>query len=275
MRRTIPILCACLFLAACIAPSRNLLSLGTSSASPEAPQLTIMAAASLTEAFTEIETVYESLHDVDVIYSFAGSQQLAQQILSGAPVDVFASANQKQMDLIIEEGSISPDTVRVFAHNLLVIIFPARNPADIQDMADLARPGVSIVLASEEVPVGRYTRAYLDKAANDAALGAAFRTGVMDNIVSYENNVKSVLTKVMLDEADAGIVYLSDLTGPAIEQLGSIEIPEHLNVTAAYSIAPLKTSIHPDQVQEFIDFVLSDPGQEIIMDNGLLPATEE
>jgi molybdate transport system substrate-binding protein len=246
--------------------------MGVSIASPEAPQLTIMAAASLTEAFTEIERVYESQHDVDVIYSFAGSQQLAQQILSGAPADVFASANQKQMDLIIAEGSISPDTVRVFAHNQLVIIFPTRNPADIQDMADLARPGVSIVLASEEVPVGRYTRAYLDKAANDAALGEAFRTGVMGNIVSYENNVKSVLTKVMLDEADAGVVYLSDLTGPAIEQLGSIQLHEHLNVTAAYPIAPLKTSIHPDQAQEFIDFVLSEAGQTILMRNGLLPS---
>ena len=275
MRRFPLLIFICLLLAACAGPSRNLLSLGSSSASPEASQLTIMAAASLTEAFTEIEAAYESQHDVDVIYSFAGSQQLAQQIISGAPADVFASANQKQMDLIIETGSISPDTVSVFAHNHLVIIFPSRNHADIQEMADLARPGISIVLASEEVPVGRYTLAYLDKAANDAALGEVFRSGVMDNIVSYENNVKAILTKIMLDEADAGIVYLSDLTGPAVDHLGSIEIPDHLNITAAYLIAPLTNSEHPEQAQDFTDFVLSEPGQEIIMHNGLLAAVEE
>ena len=275
MRQTFLLICTCMLLTACTIPSMNLLSVSPSNASPKTPQLTIMAAASLTEAFTEIESVYEGQQNVDVVYSFGGSQQLSHQILSGAPADIFASANQKQMDLIIADGGTSPDSVHIFAHNQLVIIFPSRNPAQIEELADLARPGVSILLASEDVPVGRYSLAFLDNAANDAAYGEAFRAGVMANIVSYENNVKSVLTKVILDEVDAGLVYFSDLTGPAVDHLGSIAIPTHLNVTAAYLIAPLKTSVYPEQAQNFISFILSETGQEIIMTNGLLSATIE
>jgi molybdate transport system substrate-binding protein len=271
MRHATLFTCFCLLLSACAA----LPGFGSSNTSSGSPQLTIMAAASLTEAFSEIEAVYENQRDVDVVYSFAGSQQLSHQILSGAPADVFASANQKQMDLVIEDGAIMPGSAHIFAHNQLVVIFPSRNPAGIKELADLARPGVSILLASEEVPVGRYTLTFLNNAANDAAFGETFRAGVMANIVSYENNVKSVLTKVVLDEADAGIVYHSDLTGPAVDQLGSIDIPDHLNITAAYTVAPLKSSAHPDLAQDFIDFVLSEAGQEIIKENGLLPAKSE
>ena len=177
-----------------------------------------------------------------VVFNFAGSQQLAQQINQGAPADVFASANNKQMNVVIQAGGIVSGTQQTFAKNRLVVIYPQGNPASLKEWKDLANPSLKLVLAAKEVPVGGYTLDFLDKAVADTTFGVTFKDDVLKNVVSYEDNVKVVLTKVALDEADAEIVYLSDISGADADKVGKLHIPDVLNVIASYPIAPVKES---------------------------------
>ncbi len=180
--------------------------------------LTVFAAASLTDAFQTISKNFSTAHPgVDVVFNFAGSQQLAQQIGQGAPADLFASANASQMAVAIESGRVVSGAEQLFVRNRLVVVTPVDNPAGIATLADLAKPGLQIVLATKEVPVGQYALDFLDKAEADGTLGAGYRDAVLANVVSYEENVRTVLAKVTLGEADAGIVYRSDVTPTAAE----------------------------------------------------------
>lgn len=232
--------------------------------------LTIFAAASLTEAFTEIGAQFEAQNPgVNVVFNFAGSNQLAQQIIQGAPADVFASANVQQMDLLITEGEVVSGTQQIFAYNHLVLIVPADNPANIAGLADLARPGIKLVLAAPEVPVGQYSRAMLERAAADPAYDAGFRDAVLANIVSEEENVKAVVSKVSLGEADAGIVYSSDAAGQARVQLRTLEVPTQLNVLASYPLAPLVNAPEHELALEFILYVHGPDGQAALRRHGL------
>jgi molybdate transport system substrate-binding protein len=232
------------------------------------PQLTVFAAASLTEAFEEIAAAFAQTAEVDVVFNFAGSQQLAQQLLSGAPGDVFASANQKQMDVAVEGGSIAAAAVQPFAGNRLVIVTPADNPAALQQFADLAKPGVKLVLADAAVPVGQYALDMLAKASAAPDFASTFGDETLANVVSYEDNVRSVLAKVLLGEVDAGIVYSSDVTAANREEVQVIDIPDALNVTAVYVLAPVAGSVQPELAQAFVDYVISDAGQEILANYG-------
>lgn len=235
--------------------------------------ITVMAAASLTEAFQEVGAEFERQYPGgNVNFNFAGSQQLAQQIVQGAQADVFASANQAQMDTVIENGEVSPAAVQIFAQNRLVVIFPKDNPGEINTLQDLARAGLKIDLAAKEVPVGRYSLDFLDKANLDPAFGADFREKVLGNVVSYEDNVKAVLTKISLGEADAGIVYTTDAAAATPGSITQMEIPDALNVIASYPIAVLNTSQDQESAQAFVDLVLSPSGQEILAKHGFLPA---
>lgn len=229
-----------------------------------ASQLTVFAAASLTDAFEALATEFGETRTTTVVFNFAGSQQLAQQLLSGAPGDVFASANQKQMEVAVTGGSIAVEAVQPFASNRLVIVTPADNPAGLQGVGDLARPGIKVVLADAAVPVGQYSLDMLAKASVAPGFTSSFGDEVLANVVSYEENVRAVLAKVLLGEADAGIVYASDVTGDARNQVQMLDIPDALNVTAVYVIAPVADSDHPDQAQAFVDFVRSDAGQAIL-----------
>ena len=232
--------------------------------------LTIFAAASLTDAFTEIGRAFEAATPgVTVAFNFAGSNQLATQIGAGAPADVFASANAAQMDAAVAAGRIAPDAPRVFATNRLVVVYPADNPAGITALSDLAEPDTLVVLAAEEVPVGRYSLDFIDLAAADPVFGVAFREGVLSNVVSFEENVRSVLNKVALGEADAGIVYASDVVG--VEGVATLEIPDALNVVAEYPIAALNDSPHSDVARAFVDYLLSADGQRILAESGFGP----
>lgn len=233
--------------------------------------LTVFAAASLTDAFGEIGSAFEATNPgVIVAFNFAGSNQLSAQIDEGAPADVFASANQAQMDVAVESGRIDPDAAQIFVTNRLIVIYPADNPAGITSLQDLAKPDTLIVLAAEEVPVGRYSLEFLDKAAADPAFDAAFKETVLGNVVSYEENVRAVLTKVELGEADAGIVYTSDLFG--VEGVGQLEIPDALNILAAYPIAPLNDSANGEMAAAFVSYVLGEEGQSVLTDFGFGPA---
>ncbi len=248
---------------------------GSTNSTQNNTTLTVSAAASLTGPFSEMGKLFETTHPgVKVILNFAGSQQLAQQIILGAPVEVFASASPKQMETLIQEKLVTPGTEKNFASNRLVIITSKENPTSISSPADLGESSYKLVLAAQEVPVGQYTLDFLDRASQDPAFGADFKARVLKNTVSYEDNVKAVLSKVALGEADAGVVYSSDVIGPNAEKVGQIEIPNSLNVRAIYPIAVILDRPHPELASAFVDLVLSAEGQKILAAYGFLPAPD-
>lgn len=235
--------------------------------------LNVFAAASLNESFTEIGKRFESANPgTTVEFNFAGSQQLRAQIESGAPADVFASANDKEMDTAKTESLVNPDSVHDFAANRLIVIYPKNNPAKITTLADLATPGIKIDLADVSVPVGKYTQQMLDQLAADPAFGPNFKKHFLANVVSREENVKSVLTKIRLGEADAGVVYVTDVTPDAMQDVATLHVPNPFNQTARYPIAVVAQSAHPDLAAKFVAFVLSEDGQAILREYHFLPA---
>jgi molybdate transport system substrate-binding protein len=234
--------------------------------------LTVLAAASLSSPFTDLGRQFEADHPgVKVRFSFAGSQQLLQQLEQGAPADVFASASLSYMEAAVKTQRVAAGSPRPFAHNRLVVITPKNNPSGIAGLIDLAKPGLKLDLAAREVPAGQYALDVLDKASADAGFGPNFKAQVLKNVVSYETNVKAVLTKVALGEADAGIVYASDGAGDAVARVGLLEIPVNFNVVAIYPIAAVAGSANPILAQAFVDLVLSKPGQDALVKNGFLP----
>jgi molybdate transport system substrate-binding protein len=242
----------------------------------EPANLTVFAATSLTDAFNELGQTFAAEHPgVTFTFNFAGSQQLAQQLGQGAPADIFASANKKQMEVaIMEAGRVISGTERTFVRNHLVVIYPADNPAGLIQLQDLAQPGLKVVLAAKEVPVGQYFLDFLNKAVTDPAFNPTYIDDVLKNVVSYEENVRSVLAKVALGEADAGIVYTSDITGPEADKVGRLDIPDNVNVIASYPIATISDSAYPSQAQAFVEFVLSPAGQEVLARYGFIPVTK-
>lgn len=227
--------------------------------------LTVFAASSLTNAFEEIGTAFEAENPgVEVLFSFASSSDLAAQLVEGAPADVFASANNTQMNAARDGGRIA-GTARTFAKNRLVLIVPADNPAGITTLRDLQQQGVQLVVAAPDVPVRTYTDTMLDRLAADPAYGEDYRTAVLSNVVSEEQNVRQVAAKVALGEADAGIVYVSDVTPDISAQVVSIPIPDYLNTIATYPIAVTNDTPNPELAQAFVDYVLSDAGQDTLV----------
>ena len=231
-----------------------------------------MAAASLTASFTEIGQMFEAAHPgIKVAFNFAGSQQLEQQLSLGAPGDVFASAAANYMDLAVQANLVTASMVKTFAENRLVVIYPAANPAGLTKLQDLAKPGLKLDLADKSVPVGNYSLQFLAKASQDPGFGASFQDDVLKNVVSYEENVKSVVTKVSLDQADAGICYTTDITGDVAASLSKLDIPDALNVVAVYPIAPISGSKNPTLANDFVSLVLSPGGQAVLHKYGFLP----
>lgn len=240
----------------------------TATPEPEPQTLTVFAAASLTDAFIEIGAAFDAANPgVTTTFNFGGSQTLRTQIEEGAPVDVFASANAKEMDTLVTDNFVTADIAQVFLTNKLVVILPADNPAALEKLEDLANPGIKLVLAAEEVPVGKYSRQAFDLM--DASFGTGFKDKVLANVVSNEDNVKQVVAKIQLGEADAGIVYTSDAI--AAPDLKTIEIPADLNVIAKYPIAPLVNSENTELAAQFIEYVLSAEGQSVLAKWGFAP----
>jgi molybdate transport system substrate-binding protein len=246
--------------------------LGASGSSQVHGDVTVFAAASLTEAFKEIAGAFEAQYPgVNVVFNFAGTPTLRAQLEQGARADVFASANPEQMDLAVS-GGLTDGTVSTFARNSLVIITPSDNPAGIKAPSDLARDGLKLVFAQEDVPVGDYTKQSLTKMDDSGEFGAGFSRKVLDNVVSQESNVKQVVAKVELGEADAGIVYGTDVTPDVAPSLRKVEIPQRFNVVASYPIALVKDRQNDIAGRAFIDFVLSEAGQTILLKHGFLSA---
>jgi molybdate transport system substrate-binding protein len=228
-------------------------------------ELTVFAAASLTDAYRELGRNFEAANPgVSIVFNFAGSQQLAAQLGQAAPADVFASADRAQMLVAIEAGRVDGERVRIFAQNQLVVIRSPASKVAISQLQDLAQPGLRLILAARTVPVGRYSLDFLEKAAQDPTFGSGYRDAVLGNVVSYEENVRAVLTKVALGEGDAGIVYLSDLVSSPSAPLERIDIPTGLNVIASYPIAPVSDAKHAALAEKFVDYMLAEEGQRIL-----------
>ena len=218
-------------------------------------EIKVFAAASLTGAFTELGGRYTAANDgTKVTFNFAGSQALATQIRQDAPADVFASADTGNMDKVKDLVG----TPQNFAGNLLQIVVEQGNPRDVNGLEDLARGDLKVVLAAEEVPAGKYARQVLDKA------------GVTVAPVSLEDNVKAVVSKVALGEADAGIVYVTDVAGGG-DKVEAVDIPDDHNVSATYPIAVVRASKSQQRAQAFMDLVRSAEGQRVLERFGFLP----
>jgi len=236
--------------------------------------LNVFAAASLMDAFTELGGMLEKQQPgLRVRFNFAGSQQLAIQLEQGAVADVFASADARWMTYAADRGLLRGDA-QVFARNRLVVIVPSTNPARIQRLQDLARSGVKLVLGADAVPVGRYSRMALQALSKDPAFGGDYATRVLKNVVSEEENVKSVVGKVQLGEADAGMVYRSDVTNSVARFLKVLTLPESVDIVAAYPIAAVSAGADSAAARAFLDLVLSAEGQRVLQKRGLLPATD-
>lgn len=250
-----------LALGACAAvPTTGQAAPGAAEAATDAPamSITVAAAASLTGPFTAIGTAFEQAHaGAAVRFHFAASSELATQLAEGAPGDVFASADLKSMTGLIDKGKVA-GSPRLFASNRLEIIVPPGNPLGVAQVSDLAREDLLVVTCAPEVPIGAYTGQLLAK------------VGVTLTPASLEQNVKGIVTKVTLGEADAGIVYRTDVIAAGDKAQGVV-IPDAVNVRAAYPIAVTRTAANPTLAGAFVDFVLSASGQAILQGYGFGP----
>ena len=244
-------------------------------ASSRTDAVTVFAAASLTDVFQQAARSFGgSGNSGNVVFNFAGSQQLAGQLREGARADIFASADEAQMQAAIAAGRVERRDVKTLACNRLEVGYvqsaPFSDGADelsaIEALRKLAQPGLKIVVGTDAVPVGRYTRQFLANAADDERLGVGFRDGFEANIVSEEQNVRGVLSKLQLGEADAGVVYASDLIG--VTGLQRVEIPAHLNITATYPIALVQSVKQPEQAAAFIAWLFSEEGAAVLEMHG-------
>ena len=217
--------------------------------------LTVYAAASLTKTFQEIGAEFEKQHDgVTVEFSFGGSSDLVSQLQEGAPADVFASADEANMDKLTGAG-LQDGEPQDFASNTLEIVTPPDNPAGITSFADLAKDGVQVVVCAPEVPCGA------------ATVKAEAATGVSLTPVSEEQSVTDVLAKVASGEADAGLVYVTDVAA-AGDAVHGVPFPGSSDIVNTYPIVALKDSKHGELAHDFVDLVLSDTGQGILEEAG-------
>jgi molybdate transport system substrate-binding protein len=257
VRRWLPLVgCLALVLAACGDD-------GGQGGGTEQRELIVSAASSLTDAFTDIGAAFEAANPgVTVTFNFGPSDGLATQINEEEPIDVFASASPTWMDAVQDDGPGVTGRAD-FAKNRLAIIVPSDNPGGIEGIDDLAEDGVQLVIAAEGVPAGDYARESFDKAGiSEAALA---------NVVSNAEDVRSVVTSVASGEADAGVVYVTDVTADVVDEVSLVEIPDEVNVIATYPIAVVNGSEEADLAQRFVDYVL-DSGQQTLAGYGFLPA---
>lgn len=239
---------------------------------PEQTTLTVFTAASLTGAFTDIGKAYEAEHEnIKVDLVFDGSQALRTQVEQGANADIFVSASTKHMQALQDAGFMDNSTVAPFLANSLALIVPADNPAGITCLADLAKSGVKLVIGTRDVPFGDYTRQMLDKMAADPAYGQAYKDAVMKNVVSEETAVSSVVPKLALGEADAAIVYKSDVSKDDLTKVTRIDIPAAYNVVATYPLGILAELPSKAEAESFIAFVRGPDGSAILTEYGFDP----
>jgi molybdate transport system substrate-binding protein len=234
----------------CIGIVLALLGLATSCGGDDGSggQIDVYAAASLAEVFPQI--------DPDARFSFAGSDELATQIREGAQADVYAAASSKYPQELFEEELVEEPVT--FASNRLVLIVPRGNPGAIESVEDIVQPGTRLVVAAEGVPVGDYTRTVLETLGLSAAL---------ENVVSNEDDVKGVATKVALGEADAGFVYATDVT-PVAEKVRAIELPDAAQPPIEYQVAVVVGTDQADAARAFVETLGSRAGRDALIRAG-------
>lgn len=235
--------------------------------SAHAANLTVFAAASLTDAFTELGKAFDAKTGNKTTFQFAGSQALRTQIENGAKVDVYASANNAQFDPLVKSGLIASG--QPFVSNKLAIIAP-KSSGLVTTMNDLVKPGLKIVIADKTVPVGDYTRRMLTAIDKSGSYGKDFSARFLKNVVSEEPNVRQVALKVQLGEADAAVVYSTDVTPTLKPLVRVIALPTRFNQNASYPIGTLKASPNSEAAQAFVQYVLSSDGQKILKKWGFL-----
>lgn len=238
---SLSVACVCLVVAGCGAGS-------------DAPQrILVSAAASLTDAFGVIELAYEETHPgTDVVLNLGGSSALREQILAGAPADVFASANETIIQAVVDGGEASGEPV-TFAGNRMQIAVPEGNPAGVADLSAFADDRLVVGLCASGVPCGDLARTILEA------------SNITPSIDTDEPNVRALVTKIEAGEIDVGLVYATDVVVSAVD---AIAIPDHANAESAYPIVALGGAPNPDGAQDFVDFVLSSTGQAILADFG-------
>jgi molybdate transport system substrate-binding protein len=255
------VLLCTLFLAACGGSTSSTTS--TVTTGPAVTTLNVFAAASLKESFNVIAAKYTRAHpNITIKLNFAGSQILEQQIASGAPADVFASADQTNMQKAVDAGLVGNS--QVFVKNRLTVILSAANPGNINSLKDLSRKGVKIDIGAPAVPAGKYSLQVLAKMAQSSNYGPAYENAVKANFVSQETDVKAVVNKVQLGEVDAGFVYVTDVTAAVSNKIKMIDIPDNFNVIAQYPMAVTKSSAHSNDARAFVQYILSPEGQAVL-----------
>ncbi len=257
MRRTSVCVVACLLLPGLAACASDSTTTTTVAADDLSGTLTVVAGASLTDAFGEIEHTFEAAHTgVDVELTFDGSAKLATAIIEGAPADLFASADEANLAKVVDEG-LTSGSPSVFATNVLQIVVPEGNPLGIQGLEDLTNPDLKLSLCAPEVPCGKYA-------------AQAFEADGLDvPPAGNQENVKGVLTQVQLGEADAGIVYLTDVL--AADGVDGIDLAADRQVVAAYPASVLADASNPEAAAVFLAFLTGDEAQSILEDFGFGP----
>ncbi|HEY7043901.1 MAG TPA: molybdate ABC transporter substrate-binding protein [Nocardioidaceae bacterium] len=247
-RRTIGAGSAALLLAACLVSCSD-----GDGGGGDTTQLTVFAAASLTEAFTTLEKDFEKDHsDVDVVTSFGSSTDLATQVTEGSPADVIATADDKSMGIVTDAGDLDGEPTQ-FATNTLIVVTPPDNPGNVRSLGDLQH--ADYVVCDPSVPCGAAAATILDNA------------GITAKPKSLEEDVKAVLTKVTLGEADAGIVYVTDAQA-AGDKVSTVDIAPDVNVVNPYFIGVIKDSGESHLAQEWVDLVTSQAGQSVLQQDG-------
>jgi molybdate transport system substrate-binding protein len=240
-------------LSICIAAACGGTSSNPDKGAPAATNLTVFAAASLQPAFDKVAMQMKSRYNLSTVFNYAGTQTLTAQLTQGAQADVFASADTSHMKTVQDAGLVA-GSPQVFAHNRLEIAVEHRNPKGIHGLSDLSRPGLVVVLADPSVPAGKYAQQALTNA------------HVTVHPASLEPQVTGVLSKVAIGEADAGIVYVSDIVTSG--KVDGVAIPDDQNVIATYPIARINSAQNKTGADEFLAYVVSSQGQAILVGAG-------
>lgn len=240
---------------------------GCNSAPAATPtQLTVLAAASLTDTLPDLATAWKTSHPtVDLVTSTGATSTLRTQIEQGSPADVLLGADTTNAQALVDEGDAS-GPVTQYATNLLTVIVPASNPEGIHSPADLAKPGVCVIAAGTDVPINKYAEQLVAKLAQRPDYGPSFATGYEANVCSREDNVGAVVNKVSLGEGDAAIVYVTDAKSG--QNLAQVDVPADSNVVATYGGVPVKASANAAAAADFLAWLRGAAGQAVLRAHG-------
>jgi molybdate transport system substrate-binding protein len=238
----------------------------------EAIDLTIFAAASLSGALEEVRAAYVSMHrDITLSVSTDSSAALETQIEQGAPADVFLSADTTNPEKLIQKGLSAGEAV-TFAANKLIVMVPSDNPGAVTSPFDLAKPGLKVIAAGDEVPITKYSKQLVDDLAKQPGAPVDFAAAYARNVVSREDNVRAVIGKIELGEGDAAIVYVTDVKGST--NVATVDVPDAVNVRASYAGVVVGASTHQQPAREFLGWLAGPDGQAILAGFGFKPPSQ-